>query len=159
MVSIGSTQAHSPEVLEAKAKGEFTRLSVQRKEVKRVSVGHKKGASIGASTAWSEEESQTFASSLSLSDALGIMPTNCSTSWPPLKSSIVGIDLIPYFAATPSLSSTLTFVIFTLPSNSVASSSKIGAIALHGPHQGAQKSTSTGTVDEVIVSLKLAVVR
>jgi hypothetical protein len=30
----------------------------------------------------------------------------------------------------------------------------MGAIALQGPHQGAQKSTSTGTAAELIVSLK-----
>lgn len=50
----------------------------------------------------------------------------------------------PYSAEMASFSSTLTFPIVSLPSSSVAISSRIGAIALQGPHQGAQKSTSTG---------------
>ena len=40
-----------------------------------------------------------------------------------------------------------TLPIFTLPSYSSASSSRSGAIILHGPHHSAQKSTSTGTGD------------
>ena len=40
-----------------------------------------------------------------------------------------------------------TLPIFTEPRYSPASSSTIGAIMRHGPHQGAQKSTSTGSLD------------
>lgn len=50
----------------------------------------------------------------------------------------------PYSAEIASFSSTLTLAIDALSPNSVASSSRIGAMALQGPHQGAQKSTSTG---------------
>ena len=42
------------------------------------------------------------------------------------------------------LSSTFTLYMLTLSPISVASSAKTGERALHGPHQGAQKSTSEG---------------
>jgi hypothetical protein len=35
----------------------------------------------------------------------------------------------------------------------------MGAMALQGPHQGAQKSTSSGVVAAATVALKLSVVR
>ena len=54
---------------------------------------------------------------------------------------------MPYSAASGCCSSTLTLPIFTLPSYSSASSSRSGAIILHGPHHSAQKSTSTGVGD------------
>jgi hypothetical protein len=41
-------------------------------------------------------------------------------------------------------SSVLTFVRRNLPPNSTASFSRIGFSARHGPHQGAQKSMTTG---------------
>src|SRR5690348_1539530 len=53
----------------------------------------------------------------------------------------------------------LTFAIFSLPSSSVASSSSVGAMALHGPHHGAQKSTRTGVVALEMADLKDSVVR
>src|ERR1044071_7071906 len=87
------------------------------------------------------------------------MPTSVSATWPPLKRIIVGMARTPYLAATASWSSMLTFAIFNLPSSSVANSSRIGAIALQGPHHGAQKSTSTGVVDALTVLLKDSVVR
>src|SRR6185369_646846 len=45
------------------------------------------------------------------------------------------------------LRSTSILPIFTLPAYSLASSSTMGAIARHGPHQAAQKSTKTGVSD------------
>src|SRR5208337_678471 len=45
------------------------------------------------------------------------------------------------------LRSTSILPTFTLPSYSRASSSTIGAMARHGPHQVAQKSTRTGVSD------------
>src|SRR5437588_700120 len=44
-------------------------------------------------------------------------------------------------------SSTLTLPTFSLPAYCVAISSTAGATIRHGPHQGAQKSISTGVVD------------
>jgi len=55
---------------------------------------------------------------------------------------IVGIDLTPYFIDISGLWSTFTFPIAALPSYSVASSSTIGPMSLHGPHHSAQKSTT-----------------
>src|SRR5690606_12533028 len=43
-------------------------------------------------------------------------------------------------------SSASSLATFSLPSYSVASSSTIGAIILHGPHHSAQKSTSTSSL-------------
>src|SRR3954471_14915363 len=44
----------------------------------------------------------------------------------------------------------------SLPSYSVAKSSRMGAISLHGPHHSAQKSTRTGWSEELISSSKVA---
>lgn len=80
--------------------------------------------------------------------AFEVIPTIVSTALPPLKRIIVGMARIPCWAATASWSSMFTFPMATLLPISVASSSRMGAIALQGPHQGAQKSTSTGVVPE-----------
>src|SRR5215510_13584699 len=56
-------------------------------------------------------------------------------------------------------SSILTLPTFTLPSYSLASSSRMGAIILQGPHHSAQKSTNTGVADFKTSSAKLASVR
>ena len=66
---------------------------------------------------------------------------------------------MPYSAAIASFSSMLTLAMEILPSNSVASSSRTGAIALHGPHQGAQKSTRSGVAEDDTAFLKVSVVR
>ena len=49
-----------------------------------------------------------------------------------------------YFTAVSSHAVTSTLTIFTLPAYSFDRSSSTGAMALHGAHQPAQKSTSTG---------------
>src|SRR6185369_7759349 len=41
----------------------------------------------------------------------------------------------------------LTLATRSLPAQLCATSSRIGAIILHGPHHSAQKSTSTGSLD------------
>ena len=51
---------------------------------------------------------------------------------------------MPYLIAIADSSSVFSFTILILPAYSVASSSRIGATARQGPHQTAQKSTSTG---------------
>src|SRR5579884_446786 len=78
---------------------------------------------------------------------LGTAPTTSSTRWPSLKNSSLGIDMIPYRLASSGSSSTFTFKTLTRPAYSSASASTWGAIILQGPHQTAQKSTSTGTDD------------
>ena len=72
------------------------------------------------------------------------IPTCLSTNSPFLKNSTVGMLRIPYSAATSPFSSTSHLPIRTCPSYISANSSMIGATILQGPHQGAQKSTTTG---------------
>src|SRR5271166_3047839 len=59
----------------------------------------------------------------------------------------LGMPRTPYLAGVCGLSSTLIFTNLTLPSYSLASSSIEGAMALQGPHHGAQKSIRTGLSD------------
>src|SRR5689334_20822257 len=81
------------------------------------------------------------------------------TTWPFLKTRIVGIDIMLYLAAkSPSLS-TLTLATLSFPCSSCASSSTIGLSILQGPHHSAQKSTKTGvgefkTSDSKLLSVK-----
>src|ERR1700756_5490712 len=76
----------------------------------------------------------------------GWAPIWRDASWPSLNSIKVGIDMIPYLAAVPGFSSTLSLTIFTLPLSELEISSSAGAIIRHGPHHSAQKSTTTGPV-------------
>src|SRR5699024_979592 len=55
----------------------------------------------------------------------------------------VGILITPNLPAVSWLSSTSNLTIWTLSLSSPSISSKTGAIILHGPHHGAQKSTNT----------------
>src|SRR5271165_7413840 len=64
------------------------------------------------------------------------------TGWPPLKRIIVGIERTWKRAAVCGFSSMSSLTIVT-SSRSAAISSRTGATTRHGPHQGAQKSTST----------------
>jgi hypothetical protein len=59
----------------------------------------------------------------------------------------VGMLITPNIPGVAGLASTSTLPTLTRPSYSVERSSTMGAIALQGPHQDAQKSTSTGTSD------------
>src|SRR5689334_24936516 len=56
----------------------------------------------------------------------------------------VGIDMIPSCIGTDGFSSMSIFMTLTLSPSSPWICSTIGAIMRHGPHQVAQKSTSTG---------------
>src|SRR6202007_1068455 len=77
--------------------------------------------------------------------ALLVKPTTWSFTSPDLKNNIVGILRIPNRFDNVGLLSTSTFAIRTALPCSFAISSRTGAIIRHGPHQVAQKSTSTGT--------------
>src|SRR5260370_31847066 len=59
----------------------------------------------------------------------------------------VGIDMIPSDMGVAGFSSMSIFITDTLSPSSPWSCSTIGAIMRHGPHQAAQKSTSTGRSD------------
>src|SRR5580704_3079036 len=74
----------------------------------------------------------------------GAAPTWREASSPFLNSISVGIDMMPYLAAVPGFSSTLSLTIFTLPFSELEISSSAGEIIRHGPHHSAQKSTTTG---------------
>src|SRR4051794_9193002 len=91
----------------------------------------------------------------SLSLLFGRAPILVAATWPPLNSIIVGMPRTPYFRGVCGFSSILTFATVTRPSISVASSSRNGAIILHGPHHSAQKSTSTGSLARSTTASKL----
>src|SRR5262249_22429380 len=83
--------------------------------------------------------------SMNLTNSLrGIEPSTRSATSPFLNRMNVGMDVTMYFIATPEDSSTLIFATLIFPEYCVARSSTSGATDRHGPHQGAQKSTSTG---------------
>src|SRR5215211_7106457 len=79
-----------------------------------------------------------------------------STGWPSLKTTSVGIETTPSLNAYSWLSSILTLTTLTSDSRSPAISDSTGPIALHGPHQGAQKSTTTGLSDLITSDSKVA---
>ena len=96
--------------------------------------------------------------SLAFRSSFSINPTIVSTIWPSLNIRIVGIARISYLLATSLLLSMLTLQILTASPSSSASSFRMGAIALHGPHHGAQKSTTIGVemLDRVESKLELS---
>src|SRR3989338_8151051 len=69
-----------------------------------------------------------------------------SISCPFLKIIMQGIPLTSNWAAISWLSSTFSFVNFSLLVYSFDNFSKTGPTILQGPHQGAQKSTRTGNL-------------
>ena len=78
----------------------------------------------------------------------GIAPMNCATARPSLNAMTFGIERILKACDSSGFSSELTFTSLTRPPNDSATLSRVGPSARHGPHQGAQKSTTTGTVFE-----------
>src|SRR5262249_3606347 len=64
---------------------------------------------------------------------------------PPLNTRTRGMLATAYLVATSGLSSMFSLPTLTLPANWLAILSMVGPSARHGPHQGAQKSTTTGT--------------
>jgi len=64
-------------------------------------------------------------------------------SRPPRKATSVGMLRMPKRPASSGSDSVFTFASRARGSSCVAARSKAGAIVLHGPHQGAQKSTIT----------------
>src|SRR5690606_41856732 len=82
--------------------------------------------------------------------------SDVATTSPFLKINKAGMLRMLKFTAVCSQEVTSTFTILTLPWYSSASTSSTGAIALHGAHQPAQKSTSTGTSDWRTAAWKFA---
>src|SRR5690606_2300898 len=65
-------------------------------------------------------------------------PTLVAATWPFLNSISVGMPRMPYLAAVSWLSSTLSLATVRRPAYSEATSSRMGAIILQGPHHAAQ---------------------
>lgn len=65
-------------------------------------------------------------------------PTLVASTFPPLNNINVGIPRIPYLGGVAGFSSMFSFAILILSLYSLAISSSMGAIILHGPHQSAQ---------------------
>src|SRR5436190_12719181 len=66
------------------------------------------------------------------------------------------METTPYLIAISCSSSVLSFTTLSFPENSCAIASTAGATARQGPHQGAQKSTSTGVPERSTSESKLA---
>ncbi len=76
--------------------------------------------------------------------ALGSAPMKPSIGWPRWKANTAGIDLTPSCPAICGCSSMFILTSLTLPLAALTTFSSTGVSCLQGPHQGAQKSTSTG---------------
>src|SRR3954447_15105977 len=87
---------------------------------------------------------------------LPFAPMRRFTGWPSWKTISVGMLITSNRRVASGLSSTLSFATRTLPCCSVAISSRIGLIILHGPHHSAQKSTTTTSSAAPISSSKVA---
>ena len=78
-----------------------------------------------------------------------------STGWPLAKAITAGIDWMPIWPGISGCLSISILASLTLPLAAFTAFSRIGVSCLHGPHQGAQKSTSTGwRLDSSITSLR-----
>lgn len=86
---------------------------------------------------------QTAARNRSMSGA-GIAPARRDTSRPPRNTATVGIDMMRYRSPSSVTASVLILTTSHRPAVLRASFSISGAIDRHGPHQGAQKSTTIG---------------
>ena len=84
-------------------------------------------------------------------------PMKPSTGWPPTKPKTAGIDCTRICAAIRWFWSTSILTSRTLPLASVTAFSSAGVSVLQGPHQGAQKSTITGTSTEASITSAMKV--
>src|SRR5262249_33837116 len=86
--------------------------------------------------------------------ASGWAPRKPSTGLPSFRATTSGMLCTPNAAEIWGFSSTLTLVRTTLPSVSSTAFSMMGPRVRHGPHQGAQRSTTTGTsLDRLMTSV------
>lgn len=74
----------------------------------------------------------------------GTAPITASFFSPFKKIMSVGMLRVPYWEAIEGLSSVFSLKHLSFPAYCCASSPITGSIMRHGPHQGAQNSTSTG---------------
>ena len=78
--------------------------------------------------------------------ASGSAPMNWSTTCPLLMAKTAGMDWTAKVWAMRGFSSTLTLTNSTAPPVSPTAFSSMGPRVVQGPHQGAHRSTITGTV-------------
>src|SRR6185436_11266690 len=90
-----------------------------------------------------------FVTNVSMSDA-GRAPAARAISRPFLKTAMVGMDRMPSRSPTAATSSVFSFTTRSRPAVRAATFSTSGATIRHGPHHGAQKSTTTGIAEEAI---------
>ena len=90
---------------------------------------------------------------------LALGPHDTGHRLPSLKRMRVGMLMTSNRRVMSRLSSMLSLATSSFPACSEAISSSTGAIILHGPHHSAQKSTSTGTSEDLTCSSKLASLR
>ena len=76
--------------------------------------------------------------------AFGIAPMKPSAGWPLTKAITAGIDWMPIWPGIAGCSSMFILASLTSPLAFFTAFSRTGVSCLQGPHQGAQKSTSTG---------------
>ena len=89
----------------------------------------------------------------------GSAPMKPSAGWPLTKAITAGIDWMPIWPGIAGWSSMFILTSLTLPLAALTAFSRTGVSCLHGPHQGAQKSTSTGwRLDSSMTSLTKACV-
>ncbi len=90
----------------------------------------------------------------------GSAPVKPSTGWPFTISMQVGMLLMPKAAPSCCSWSESIFTSLKRPPYAASTFSRMGPSDLHGPHQGAQKSISTGVLMEAVMtsSSKLAMV-
>ena len=89
----------------------------------------------------------------------GNAPMKPSTGWPRVKAITAGIDWTPSCPAISGCSSMFILTSLTLPPAALTAFSSTGVSCLHGPHHGAQKSTSTGwRADSAMTSWRKAAV-
>ncbi len=74
----------------------------------------------------------------------GSAPMKPSAGWPLTKAITAGIDWMPIWPGIAGCSSMFILTSLTLPLAARTAFSRIGVSCLQGPHQGAQKSISTG---------------
>src|SRR4051812_10464616 len=147
-----------PSPFEAHPAGEHLRVTEQRQGETAARLINAEGRRFGRpSQNFSDRRRRHTAVVIHCSSfCLGAAPTWRAASSPFLKIISVGIDMMPYFCATPGFSSTLSLTILTLSPIWPAISSSAGAIMRHGPHHSAQKSTTTGPVALITSASKFA---
>ena len=94
----------------------------------------------------------TYLSRTSRTADSGWAPLNPSTGCPSLITITVGNDFTPNCCASICCSSALTLANKKAPLYSVASFSSIGINCLQGSHHSAQKSTTTGRLNDSSIS-------